>query len=193
MPYHQEVITYYFEMNSIKEFKPKTINNKAIKLQKIGSEDFFFNLILLLGVGLAWKWHTRLAWTFQEWKTFFLTSKTETYLAFYEDNIIGYFELVHHQTETEINYIGILPNHINKQLGGVLLTEAIKKSWESHPQKVTVHTCALDHPNAIQNYKSRGFTLTKTEIVNDYFLEDHELKEKIGSLFLEYRDAQKNV
>ena len=190
MPYHQEVKTYYFEMNSIKEFKPKTIDNKEFKLQKISSEDFFFNLILLLGVGLPWKWHTRLAWNYTEWKHYFNVNKTETFLAFYEENLVGYFELVIHQTEVEINYIGILPHHLNKKLGGTLLSEAIIKAWSHSPKKVTVHTCELDHPNAIQNYKSRGFKLTKSKIVNDYYLNDNELQEKIGSLFLEYRNAQ---
>ena len=192
MPYYQDVKTYYFEMNSIKEFKPKSIENKAITLQKINSEDFFFNIILLLGVGLPWKWHTRLAWTFGEWKTFFKTNKTETYLAFYEENIIGYFELVILPLEVEINYIGILPHHINKKLGGVLLSEATSIAWKHSPEKVTVHTCELDHPNALKNYISRGFNLIRTEIVNDYYLADEELKEKIGSLFLEYKNSTIN-
>lgn len=190
MPYYQEVKTYYFEMNSITEFRPKLTKDKALTLQKISSEDFFFNIIFLLGVGLPWKWHTRLAWTFDQWKTYFATTKTETFLAFHEDNIIGYFELVIYENETELNYIGILPQHLNKKLGGLLLTEAITKAWKKSPEKVTVHTCELDHPNAIQNYLSRGFSLIKTEMINDYYLEDKELKEKIGSLFLEYRNTQ---
>ena len=31
--------------------------------------------------------------------------------------------------------------------------------------RVWVHTCTLDHPNAIENYKSRGMKIFKTEIL----------------------------
>ena len=30
--------------------------------------------------------------------------------------------------------------------------------------RIWVHTCFLDHPNAIENYKSRGMKVFKTEI-----------------------------
>ena len=54
----------------------------------------------------------------------------------------------------------------NKKLGSYLLSEAIKKSFDNKINRVWVHTCSLDHKNALSNYISRGMTIFKTEILN---------------------------
>ena len=46
------------------------------------------------------------------------------------------------------------------------LSEAIKKSFENKVNRVWVHTCSLDHKNALSNYISRGMKIFKTEILN---------------------------
>ena len=82
--------------------------------------------------------------------------------------IIGFFELIIHpeKNETEIAYFGILEEYQNKKLGSYLLSEAIKKSFENKVNRVWVHTCSLDHKNALSNYISRGMKIFKTEILN---------------------------
>ena len=37
--------------------------------------------------------------------------------------------------------------------------------FELKVKRVWVHTCSLDHPNAISNYKSRGMQIFKSEIL----------------------------
>ena len=63
----------------------------------------------------------------------------------------------------EIAYFGILKEFFGKGIGGYLLTDAILKSFKEKINKVWVHTCTLDHPNALQNYLARGMTIFKTE------------------------------
>jgi len=46
------------------------------------------------------------------------------------------------------------------------LSEAIKKSFLNNTKRVWVHTCSLDHKNALRNYISRGMKIFKTEILN---------------------------
>ena len=67
--------------------------------------------------------------------------------------------------ETEIAYFGILEEYQNKKLGSYLLSEAIKISFEKKINRVWVHTCSLDHKNALNNYISRGMKIFKTEIL----------------------------
>ncbi|SVD26411.1 uncharacterized protein METZ01_LOCUS379265, partial [marine metagenome] len=50
-----------------------------------------------------------------------------------------------------------------------LLSEAIKIGFEKKVERVWVHTCSLDHENAISNYKARGMRVFKNE----------ELKKKV--------------
>ena len=86
----------------------------------------------------------------------------------FNEDLVGFFELIFHpeKNETEIAYFGILEEHQNKKLGSYLLSEAIKKSFENKVDRVWVHTCSLDHKNALSNYISRGMKIFKTEILN---------------------------
>ena len=67
--------------------------------------------------------------------------------------------------ETEIAYLGILEEYHNQKLGSFLLTSAIKNSFLSNPKRVWVHTCSLDHKNALTNYIARGMKIFKKETV----------------------------
>ena len=65
----------------------------------------------------------------------------------------------------EIAYFGILEEYQNKKLGSFLLSEAIKKSFDQKINRVWLHTCSLDHKNALNNYIARGMKIFKSEIV----------------------------
>ena len=52
-----------------------------------------------------------------------------------------------------------------KKLGSYLLSEAIKISFALGSQRVWVHTCSLDHKNALNNYIARGMKIFKTETI----------------------------
>ena len=76
-------------------------------------------------------------------------------------NTVDRFE----KNETEIAYFGILEEYRNKKLGSYLLTKAIKKSFDENINRVWLHTCSLDHKNALNNYIARGMKIFKSEIV----------------------------
>ena len=67
--------------------------------------------------------------------------------------------------EIEIAYFGLLEEFQNKKLGSYLLSEAIKISFSRNVNRVWLHTCSLDHRNALNNYISRGMQIFKTETV----------------------------
>jgi GNAT superfamily N-acetyltransferase len=67
--------------------------------------------------------------------------------------------------EVEIAYFGLLEEFQNKKLGSYLLSEAIQKSFKDNVNRVWVHTCSLDHKNALNNYIARGMKIFKTETV----------------------------
>jgi len=58
-----------------------------------------------------------------------------------------------------------LEEYQNKKLGSFLLSDAIKKSFQKNIDRVWLHTCSLDHKNALNNYLSRGMKIFKSEIV----------------------------
>jgi ribosomal protein S18 acetylase RimI-like enzyme len=63
----------------------------------------------------------------------------------------------------EISYFGIFKEFFGKGIGGYLLTDAILTSFNQRINKVWVHTCTLDHANALKNYLARGMKIFKTE------------------------------
>ena len=83
------------------------------------------------------------------------------------EEMVGYFELITHKKskEVEIAYLGLLEEYLNKKLGSFLLSSAIKISFENSPKRVWVHTCSLDHKNALKNYLSRGMKIFKKESI----------------------------
>ena len=93
-------------------------------------------------------------------KTFVLKNKKD---------LVGFFELIIHseKKEVEIAYFGILEEYQNKKLGSFLLSEAIRESlYKKTVERVWLHTCSLDHKNALNNYLARGMKIFKTEIIN---------------------------
>ena len=60
---------------------------------------------------------------------------------------------------------GVERTGLIKKLGGYLLSEAIKSSFNMGSERVWVHTCSLDHKNALKNYLARGMTNFKSEIL----------------------------
>jgi hypothetical protein len=81
------------------------------------------------------------------------------------DLLAGYYELLYDPkiSSMEISYFGIFKEFFGKGIGGYLLTDAILTSFNQKINKVWVHTCTLDHPNALKNYLARGMTIFKTE------------------------------
>ena len=102
-----------------------------------------------------------------DWIKYISDEKLSTYILKDKDEIAGYFELLFNKDtkEVEIAYFGILEEYYGRKLGGYLLSEAIKSSFNLGCKRVWVHTCSLDHKNAPLNYQSRGMKIFKSEIL----------------------------
>ena len=99
------------------------------------------------------------------WIDYISNDQLFTYILKDESEIAGYFELLFNKQskEAEIAYFGILEEYYGKKLGGYLLSEAIKSSFNMGGERVWVHTCSLDHKNALKNYLARGMKNFKSE------------------------------
>ena len=163
----QEVQRNYLEINSIQDLNEVVQNTEDYSLILLKPPNFQLNKFFYKNIGKKHKWIDRLVWTDIQWINYVSNKKVKTYILKYLDDLVGFFELIIHcdQKETEIAYLGILEEYQNKKLGSYLLSEAIKNSFALHTNRVWVHTCSLDHKNALNNYISRGMNIFKTEIV----------------------------
>ena len=160
-----EVVTYYLEMNTINELNPKT-ESRGLEVIEAEIKNFRLNRFLYQYVGEPWKWTDKLTHTDEKWKTYSESPMVSTYVAYYRGAIAGYYELQNTSSDdVEITYFGLAEDFIGRGFGGYLLTCAIKAAWSlPDAKRVWLHTCSLDHPSALQNYKARGFKVYKEEV-----------------------------
>ena len=157
----------YLEIKSLKDLNISSIIPEGYKIQFIEPTNFQINKFFYKNVGKNHHWVDRLIWGEKEWTQYVSDEKVKTYVLKKKDDLVGYFELIIHKdkNEVEIAYLGLLEEYHNKKLGSYLLSTAIKNSFECNPQRVWVHTCSLDHKNALSNYIARGMKIFKKETV----------------------------
>ena len=163
----QEVQRNYLEINSIEDLNEVNGPQEEYSLSLLEPQNFQLNKFFYKNIGKKHKWIDRLVWTENQWIDYVSSEKVKTYVLKYKEDLAGFFELIFHseKNEIEIAYFGILEEFQNKKLGSYLLSQAIQKSFEKDINRVWVHTCSLDHKNALNNYIARGMKIFKTETI----------------------------
>ena len=165
----EQVKRNYLEITSIDDLKGVNKPTIDYSLYLLDPVDFQLNKFFYKNIGKKHKWIDRLAWSEEKWIDYVSSKNVNTYVLKQKDDLVGFFELILHQenNEIEIAYFGILEEYQNKKLGSYLLSEAIKESlYKKSIERVWLHTCSLDHKNALNNYLARGMKIFKTEIIN---------------------------
>ena len=163
----QSIDRSYLEIKSIDDLIESNFHTLNCSIKLVKPDDFQINKFFYKNVGKKHRWKDRLAWSENEWIKYSSNSTVETYVMKIKDDLAGYYELISHLDlqEIEIAYFGLLEDYHNKKLGGYLLSSAIKKSFEKKIKRVWVHTCTLDHENALKNYLARGMKIYKKETI----------------------------
>ena len=158
----------YLELNSIDELVESKMPLTRCSIDIVKPHDFLVNKFFYKNVGKKHRWTDRLIWSDTDWMKYLSDEKVETFILRVKNQLAGYFELIFHfdLKEVEIAYFGLLEEYHNMKLGGFLLSNAIKKSFEKkNIKRVWVHTCTFDHKNALKNYLARGMKIYKTETI----------------------------
>ena len=154
-------------MVSLEDLKESTETWLDYSLNLLDPTDFQLNKFFYKNVGKDHKWIDRLVWSDTQWIDYISNKNLRTFIFKKKDDLVGFFELIFNpeKREIEIAYFGLLEEYRNKKLGSYLLSQAIKKSFENNIKRVWLHTCSLDHKNALNNYIARGMKIFKTETV----------------------------
>ena len=157
----------FLEIRDVKNLKVNSTKKIRLLVKKT-NPDFQLNKFFYKQVGKKHRWVDRLSWSDEKWIKYISNKNLDTYLITEKEDLVGFFELLYNPElkETEISYFGLLEEYIGKGIGGYALSEAIKKSFEKNIKRVWLHTCTLDHPNALKNYIARGMKLLRKENIN---------------------------
>ena len=163
----KEIKRNYLEIKSLNELADVSKSSDVCSINLLDPPNFQLNKFFYKNIGKDHHWVDRLVWSEKEWINYVCNEKVSTYILKKEEDVCGYFELIFHKdkNEFEIAYFGLLKEYHNKKLGSFLLSFAIKKCFEKKINRVWVHTCSLDHDNALKNYLLRGMKIYKRETV----------------------------
>ena len=158
----------FLEINSIEKLNRSKSPGPNFKINQVDPPDFQLNKFFYKQIGKKYRWIDRLAWGDKKWIEYVENPRVKTFVLKENNNLVGFYETVRDfdSDHSEIAYFGILEEYFGKKCGGYLLSEAIKKLFEDGISRVWLHTCSLDHKNAIKNYLARGMQVFKSEKIN---------------------------
>ncbi len=140
-------------------FLPRKLENMGgVTFARVKPAMPWLNRSLYLAIGGPMYWIERRSWTEQQWNAAIVKDTLDTWLLTVRGVPAGYVELEKKgDGVVEIVYFGLLNAFIGQGYGAHMLTAAVERAFASGAQRVIVNTCNLDHPNALGNYKARGF------------------------------------
>jgi ribosomal protein S18 acetylase RimI-like enzyme len=155
----------YLELAAPEQFRPAFGAFPEVTLRAVLVPDAALYRQCYRTVGEAFHWRDRWDWTDAEILGHLGQPEITWFVATRGDSLAGWYELrrVPGDQSVEVAYFGIVPNEFGRGLGKHLLSCAVRDAWALAPRRVWLHTCTLDHPNAVPNYKARGFAPYRTE------------------------------
>jgi len=128
---------------------------------------------LFAAVGRAWGWSGRLIMKEEELQAVLNADATEIYRLRCGGETAGFAELDRSAAgQAEIAYFGLLPAFIGRGLGKFLLSWAIHRAWQGKTQRVWLHTCQYDHPQALAVYLKAGFSVYDRQVEMQPYAEE---------------------
>lgn len=141
---------------------------EGVRLEQAVNPPVWFFLALYDAVGRDYEWRDR----FEQAKTdpealaaFVGDPLVETWVAYADGWPRGFFMLDWRRPGTcDLAYFGVVPEAVGAGLGGRLLQTAIATGWAREGvEAMTVNTCDLDHPRALELYRKAGFRPFRSE------------------------------
>jgi GNAT superfamily N-acetyltransferase len=148
-----EVVTTYLEITDPEAIRPA---RGSAEIVRIDPPDGALNRRFYLTVGGGYAWNDHRGESDAWWQAH--AEEVETWVI----PDAGYYELRAAGRDAQIVYFGLLPAFHGRGWGGALLEHALRRGFELG-DRVWVHTCSLDGPYALANYRARGLVPYKVE------------------------------
>lgn len=159
-----EVTRTYLELNERPSEHSGVTWPAGVVLEREANCSVALARALYSAVGSAYHWHDRDAWTDERLAEHLARPNVAVWVLRESNRPVGYFELlIEDSASVEIAYFGLVPGAQGRGLGKRLLEAAIQVGFATPAARVWLHTCTLDHPAALPNYRARGFTPFRTE------------------------------
>ena len=136
-----------------------------IALERMSGADVPRYRALFAAVGEPWLWFGRCRLSDDALAAILADAAVEAFAVTRDGADIGLLELdARADREVELAYFGVIPDAVGTGLGRFMMETALWKAWARRPTRVTVHTCTLDHPAALDFYRRAGFVPVRRAI-----------------------------
>ncbi len=127
-------------------------------LQRVDPTDLGSYRAIFRQVGQDLMWFSRLIMSDEKLAAILGHPKTESYTLNQGNTPVGILELdFKDMPNCELAFFGLAKAAIGAGLGRALMDIAIEKAWSKPINRLWVHTCHFDHPNALGFYQRSGF------------------------------------
>lgn len=160
-----EVVRTYLELRSPDQLRTADATDSSVEFVRRRRISVDAYRRLYAAVGYRWYWRDRNVWPDERLAAHLARPEISVWEALVDGESAGYFELERRADDdsVEIAYFGLVETFIGRGVGKAMLTRAAREAWALMPARVWLHTCTLDSPRALPNYKARGFSPYRTE------------------------------
>ena len=121
-------------------------------------------------VGADWLWFSRLCLADNDLSTIIHHKAVDVFTVDSQQGCSGLLELDYREPrQCELAFFGLAPELIGRGIGRWLMSEALRLAWTHDIDRLWVHTCTFDHPDALAFYRRAGFIpfRQQVEIMDD--------------------------
>ncbi len=164
-----EVVTY-LEMCAPPAGSPYGASGHAPwRLERRDPPDVDWYLALYREIGEEWLWHSRLALPRAALARMLAAADVEIYALTRDSRDVGLAELNFAEPgAVEIAFFGVGASEIGSGAARWLMAATLARAWAERsgrgPDRVWLHTCTFDHPNALPFYLRQGFRAYKRKV-----------------------------
>lgn len=137
----------------------------GVMLERINATvDWYRDIYRRVG-GQDWLWFSRIGMSDGELSSILHDPHVEIYALIKDGVAEGFMELDYRiNGECELAYFGVTSVLLGSGAGRYLMNAAINRVWGKPINRFHVHTCTLDHPEALGFYRRSGFTPYRQQI-----------------------------
>jgi GNAT superfamily N-acetyltransferase len=109
-------------------------------------------------IGQDIMWFSRLIMAEEQLAGIIGDARVQCHALVREGQDIGLLELDFREAgQCELSFFGLVPSAVGAGAGRYLMNEALTRAWAMPINRLWVHTCTFDHPNALGFYMRSGF------------------------------------
>ncbi len=164
-PGQLKMVVTYLEMRLPRTYGRAASRSENLSIIKAYKPHVGFYRYLYNAVGADWLWYERNQLSDSELLRIIHHDAVDLYVLYLNGAPAGFGELdFRTSNEVELAYFGLLPTYIGRGLGGYFLRHLVTAGWAKKPDRIWVHTCNFDAPNALSVYQVAGFSPYRQEV-----------------------------